>query len=278
MAWLLVGPSSAASDAGPLKEHVIDPTATLQPQYAADLSDRLERYSKKTGYGIYIVVLRDNAELKTFAMRLFASDQLELLSPAGTVALLVARQDKEARIATSENLNRKFLQPESITAIEVELRRVGSRRNDETMEYAVEYSLEKIIQTVNPWFYVLDPPSGSAGNIFHPVTAEVVLFPLAPFSALMVGMILMALTPAGSLGSLARLILCSLAGSAIAITAAFLFRQPGGLVPGALFYAAAAGFTVSGVVGVLRPIWFADKFTGKRSDAWWSGPVHFHWG
>jgi hypothetical protein len=63
-----------------------------------------------------------------------------------------------------------------------------------------------------------------------------------------------------------------------AIAEAFLLRQPGGISLAGLYYSGIVGFTVAAAVGALKPIWFNDKFTGKKSNAWWSGPVHFHWG
>lgn len=280
---LLAAPSSSAASSGlaPVDKHVSDRAGILRRSYAEDLNARLERYATKTGYGIYIVMLRDHDELRDFATQVFASEQLEKLSADGTVALLIAHRNKEARILTSENLRPKFAQPQTITDIEKALRRVGSPNRwdrDYKIEFAVEDSVVWLNDTIDPWFYVLEPTSIGVIWRQHSISAEMILFPLAPFAALMTAIILMALTAAGSLSCLRRLMISGVAACAVGIAAAFFFRQPGGIVPGAVIYSAVAGFVVGGIIGALKPFWFNDKFTGKTSDAWWSGPVHFHWG
>jgi hypothetical protein len=226
-------------------------------------------------------MLHDHDELTNFATRLFTSDQLERLSADGTVVLLIAHQNKEARILTSENLNRRFAQPKTITDVEKALRRVGSPKYWDRyykIESAVEDSVLWLNDTIDPLFYVLEPASTLEVRRLHSISAEMILFPFAPFAALMAGMTLMALTAAGSLSGFWRLLVAGFASCGVAIMAAFFLRQPGGIVPGAVVYSALSGFIVGGTVGALKPFWFNDKFRGKTSDAWWSGPVHFHWG
>ena len=268
------------ANADPLDQHINDETATLSRSYAEDLNRRLNHYAEESGYGIYIIMLRDQADVSYFMQRLFVWEKLDKVSRDGTVALVIAYRNREARIATSENLNRKFAQPQTITDIETALRRVGSRNywdRHYNIESAVESSVGAIIDTIDPWFYVLESPSDS-DRYAHSALAEVLLLPLVPFSALMAAICLMAFTRLGNLNVFARAVTAGISASLLSVVEAFLVRQRGGLLPGALIYAVVVGFVVGGVVGALKPFWFNDKFTGKKSDAWWSGPVHFYRG
>ncbi|HEY1265756.1 MAG TPA: TPM domain-containing protein [Candidatus Binatia bacterium] len=269
-----------SANADPLDQHVTDDAMVLSRSYAEDLNRRLNHYAEQTGYGIYIVLLRDQADVSYFMRRLFVWEKLDKVSPDGAVALVIAYRNREARIATSENLNRKFAQPDTITYVEKQLAWVQNRqfwRDNFTIEEAVENSVGKIIETIDPWFYLLEP-SSERGVYFHSILAEMILFPLAPFSALMSGIFLMAFSRVGDFGVLARSMIAGVSASLLAVAEACLLRQPGGILPAVLYYSMIAAFVVAALVGALKPFWFNDKFTGKKSDAWWSGPVHFYRG
>jgi len=132
-------------------------------------------------------------------------------------------------------------------------------------EAAVERRVEALLEILDPWFHVLDPPAAKMGPMFaRTPIAETILFPLAPFLGLMVGALLMALTSAGQLGTSGRFLVSGFAGCFVAVAAAFVVRQPGGVVPGTLYYSAALGFIISGLIGVLRPFWFDYKVRGTK--------------
>lgn len=268
------------ANADPLDQHVSDDAMVLSRSYAEDLNRRLNRYAEEAGYGIYIIILRDQEEARYFMRRLFLWEKLDKVSRDGAVALVIAYRNREARIATSENLNHKFAQPQTITGIETELRRVGSR-NDWDRNYKIESAIESsvggIIDTIDPWFYVLDGPSERV-QYTRSAIAEVLLLPIVPFSALMAAICLMAFTRLGNLNFFARATTAGISASLLATAEAFLVRQRGGLSPGALIIAVFVAFIVGGAVGALKPFWFNDKFTGKKYDGWWSGPVHFYRG
>jgi|GEM_PF-3341357 uncharacterized membrane protein YgcG len=269
------------ANADPFDQHVNDDAWILSRAYAEDLNGRLRRYAEKTGYGIYIVMLRDKREVRDLMPRLFVAEKLDTIWPAGAIVLVVAYENREARIATSENLNRKFAQAQTITEIEADLRRVASGNNwdrDYNIESAVEESVIRLNEALDPWFYVLEPTSTKGVWSHYRILPEIILFLFVPFASFMTAMILMALTTAGSYDWFGRVIVSSFAGCAVAIAAAFFFRLRGGILPGAVVYSVLAGCIVGTVVGALKPFWFNDKFTGKKSDAWWSGPVHFYRG
>ena len=123
-------------------------------------------------------------------------------------------------------------------------------------ENAVERRIEAVVEILDPWFYVFE-------GVRSP-TAEIILFPLAPLLGFMGGLILMVFTPWGELRVFARFLLCGFLGCFVAVTTAFLVRQPGGIATGMVCYSAVLGFVVSSLVGVLRPFWFTETVRGRK--------------
>jgi hypothetical protein len=258
-----------------LDSRVADLASVLNPSYGAELSWRLARYSEGSGYDIYIALIENQNEFKALAAPLLRSGALEKSWSKGFVLLSIGPYSRHATIVTSDNLRERFSHSGIINKIERRLRRVGEKHT--SMEWTVEFAVDSVIGTIDPWLYVL-PPAQEFPWGFHSELAEIMLFPLAPLSALTLAIVLMAFTSTGRLGALNRTMASGSIGLLIAIAEAFLLRQSGGISPAGLYYSGIAGFTVAAAVGALKPFWFEDKFTGKRSDAWWSGPVHFHWG
>ncbi len=95
-------------------------------------------------------------------------------------------------------------------------------------------------------------------------TAEIILFPGAPFLGSMVGVILMVFTSARKLRALGRFLVCGFLGCFVALTAAFLVRQRGDIVPGMLYYSASVSFIVSALIGGSKPYWFTETVRGRR--------------
>ncbi len=272
---LLLDPARVRSfNLPPLSMKVNDLAAVLNPIYSADLDWRLARFAEKTGYAIYIVVMDGDyrESLLSIGTEAFELNQLADKGSAGTVLLLIATQDARVAIATSKNLHRMFSRFQVERNIENIL-----QQNAKQPEMAVECALDAILNRIDRWFYVLDPPSPAFGSslLVRSPMAEMILLPAAPLLGLMTGLVLMAFTSAGTLPWLARFFVSGYLGCSIVVVMTFMIRQPGGILPGMFFYATAMGFTVSGTVGALKPFWFTDTFKGKKSDEWWAGPVHF---
>jgi hypothetical protein len=275
-ALLALARPSVAADSAPVQDmRIKDYTAALTRPYAEELNWRLARYAEDTGYDIYIALIDNQNEFTALTAPLLRSRALEKSWSKGFVVLSIGTFSRHAAIATSDNLRERFSRSGIINHIERNLRRIGEKHR--TTDRAIEYAVNKIIDTIDPWFYVL-PPSQQFPWGLHSESAEIGLFLLAPLSAWMLAMALMAFSSAGGLGAFNRAMLCGVCGLLLAIAEAFLLRRPGGISPGGLYYSAIAGFTVGAALGALKPFWFEDKFSGKKSDAWWSGPVLFHWG
>jgi hypothetical protein len=284
--WLLILTlplRAEPSDLPSLSMRVNDFAGVLDSSYRSDLNRRLARFDEKTGYAIYVVLLAadSNQNLIAIARELVEQNQMEKSWSSGVVLLLIAPQNEQVAIATSQNLQKKFSGPQlekDIQYIQHLLqRRIKNRYT--TNEYIVEHAVNDILILINPWFYVLDPPSVDSrfgALLLHSPTAEVILFPLAPLLALMMGIILMAITSAGNLSGAARFLVSGFLGCFIAIAAAILLREPGGISLGMFYYSAGMGLLLSGTVGALRPLWFNDTFQGRKSGE--PGPVFFRYG
>jgi uncharacterized membrane protein YgcG len=269
-------PCLATGSAPALDMRVKDFTAVMNPSYTEELNWRLARYAEDSGYDIYIALVANQNEFTALTAPLLRSRALEKSWSKGFVLLSISSFSRHTVILTSDNLRERFYHSRIIEEIEQIVEVVEKKYT--TMDGAVEYAVEKIIDTIDPWFYVLPPPREFPRGFFHSETTEVILLGFAPLSAFMFAIALMAFTSAGGLGILKRLAICGVYGLIIAIAEAFLLRQPGGISPAGLYYSGIAGFTVAAAVGALKPFWFEDKFSGKKSDAWWSGPVLVHWG
>jgi uncharacterized membrane protein YgcG len=267
----LLAPSAAKSfDVPVITTHVSDFAYMLHPIYRTDLNRRLTRFAETTGYAIYVVTIEEgySEQFPNIAREVFESNQLEAKGLAGTALLFICAQDGAVAVVTSKNLQKRLTNfpPRKYTANTLK-----------QPELAVETGLNAILNGIDRWFYVLDwpsPPFDSLAFVRSP-TAEIILFATAPLFGLMTGLVLMAFTSAGTLPWLGRFFVSGYLGCCVVVVFTLLIRQPGGIVPGMFYYGASMGFAVSGTVGALRPFWFNDAFKGKKSHAWWVGPVHF---
>jgi hypothetical protein len=230
----------------------------------------LTRFAETTGYAIYVVTMDVDYsdQFRSIATEVFESNQMEAKAVAGTVLLFIGAQDGAVAVVTSKNLQKRFsnFPPGKFT-----------ENAFKQPEMAVEIGLDAILSVIDRWFYVLDWPAPAFNSLVfvRSPTAEIILFATAPIFGLMTGFVLMAFTSAGRLPWLGRFFVSGYLGCCIVVVFTFLIRQRGGIVLGMFYYGAAMGFGVSGIVGALRPFWFNNAFKGKKSHAWWSGPVHF---
>src|SRR5215469_4131216 len=241
---------------------VNDFASFLEVGYAEDLDVRLERFNRRTGYAIVVVVIPsgEDERISDLISQLFVNNGLEKWGLAGTVLILVTVQEGWVIVEPSKKVERKFYGRGLLDRIEHFSE--GELREHEA---AVERRVEALLEILDPWFHVLDPPAAKMGPMFaRTPIAETILFPLAPFLGLMVGAALMAFTSAGQLRTSGRFLVSGFVGCFVAVAAAFVVRQPGGIVPGMLYYSAVLGFLVSALVGGLRPFWFNDKVRGTK--------------
>lgn len=262
-------------DLPPLSMRVNDFAAMLNPSYQADLNRRLAVFDRETGYAIHIALMPGNynQSLTDIARELFESNELEKSWSAGTVLLLIAAQNGRVGIATSASLLRKVSGSKNENVIQDILQQHKGRP-----EVAIEYVLHAVLELIDPWFYVLEPSAYlGAGALFVRLpTAEIILLLSAPLLGLMTGIVIMAFTSAGGLPGGRRLLVSGCLGCLVVAATAFLIRQPGGILPGMIYFSAGIGFVVSGAVGALRPFWINDAFKGRKSGE--PGPLNFHWG
>jgi uncharacterized membrane protein YgcG len=259
---------------------VNDFAGVLHPSYSADLDRRLARFDKSTGCAIYIVLIASDYDqsLTAIARDIFKLNQLEKTWSARTLLLLIDTRKGAVSIATSQNLHRSFSGSQVENKIQNMLQRRAKNPNI-TVDKIVERAVHDVLVLINDWFYMLEPPTGRSSIdalLTRSSKAEVILFPLAPFLALMTGIILMAFTSAGGLPWATRLFVSGCLGCLVAVATAFLLRQSGGILPGILYYSAVMGFFVSAAIGALKPLWFNDKFTGRKPGE--PGPLYFRWG
>jgi len=234
----------------------------LEVGYAEDLDVRLERFNRRTGYAIVVVVIPsgEDERISDLISQLFVNNGLEKWGLAGTVLILVTVQEGWVIVEPSKKVERKFLRPGALERIEHFSE--GELREHEA---AVERRVEAVLEILDPWFHVLDPPAAKLNPMFaRTPIAEIILFPLAPFLGLMVGAALMAFTSGGQLRTSGRFLVSGFAGCFVAVAAAFVVRQPGGIVPGILYYSAVLSFVVSALVGVLKPFWFTETVRGRK--------------
>jgi len=197
-------------------------------------------------------------QISNFIAQTFANNRLEQRGLAGTVLVLVTVQEGWVLAEPSKKVEKKFLKLGTADRI-----KYFFRRESEYPEAAVERRVEAVVKVLNPWFYVLDPPNKDWNLFTRSPTAEIILFPGAPFLGFMVGVTLMVFSSAGKLRALGRFLVCGLFGCFVALTAAFVVRQPGGIVPGMLYYSAGVSFVVSALIGALKPYWFTEQFGGE---------------
>ena len=115
--------------------------------------------------------------------------------------MLVTVQGGWVIVEPSIKVEQKFLRPGALDRIERFSE--GELREHEA---AVERRVEALLEILDPWFHVLDPPAAKMGPMFaRTPIAETILFPLAPFLGLMVGAALMAFTSAGQLRTLRKI-------------------------------------------------------------------------
>ena len=175
----------------------------LEVGYAEDLDVRLERFNRRTGYAIVVVVIPsgEDERISDLISQLFVNNGLEKWGLAGTVLILVTVQEGWVIVEPSKKVERKFLRPGALERIEHFSE--GELREHEA---AVERRVEAVLEILDPWFHVLDPPAAKLNPMFaRTPIAEIILFPLAPFLGLMVGAALMAFTSAGQLRTLRKI-------------------------------------------------------------------------
>lgn len=161
-------------------------------------------------------------------------------------------------VEPSRKLESKFLKTKALEGINH-----FADSEMKSRDHAVERRIEEVIKILDPWFYVLEPPS-KANLISRSPTAEIILFPLAPFLGFMTGVLLMVFTSAGKLRAFERVFVCGFLGCFVTLGSAFLVRQPGGIVPGMVYYSASLGFAVSALVAGLKPYWFTETVRGTK--------------
>jgi uncharacterized membrane protein YgcG len=262
-------------DLAPLTTKVIDLAAVLDPQYRADLDSRLARLAEKSGYAIHIVLTPGSYhDLINMTENQYDLNKLASFGSAGTALIMIAPEESRVLIRTSNDLLRTVSPSHLEKQIESILGRHGKKP-----ERAIEYSVNAVLLAIDPWFYVLPSPAPNIPTslVRFPI-AEMVLLPLAPFIGLMTGIILMAFTSAGKLHWPARFLVSGLVSGLVLVSLVPFIRQPGGIIPGMLYYGAITSSLLAGFVGALKTYWFSDTFKGKASDAWWAGPVHFRQG
>jgi TPM domain len=192
----------------------------LKVSYVEDLEVRLQRFNQKTGYAIVVVIISsgEDERISDLISQLFVRNGLEKWGSAGTVLVLITAKEGLVTVEPSQKVERKFSEPAA-------LQRIRHFRDSELRyrENAVERRIEAVVEILDPWFYVFE-------GVRSP-TAEIILFPLAPLLWFMGGLILMVFTPWGELRVFARFLLCGFLGCFVAVTTAFLVRQPGGIAP-----------------------------------------------
>ena len=249
-----------------------DFSGAQEARYDADLEQRLRRFRQKTGYAIKIVKIAEERDQNLGAI---ASEQFNLQQvyrgSNGTIFVLVNRTDGRVAIKTSDNLRSRFSQPE----IEAKITRI--LRGESSESVMTERVVHAILERLNFWFYVLDPPTSLFLFVRLP-TAEMILLVFAPFFGLITGISSIAFTPLGNLRWWGRFAACGCLAFCVVAVFAFAVRQPGGIYPGIFFYALGIGFAVSGIVGALKQFWIDETFRGRKPDGWWNGPVHFRYG
>jgi len=252
-----------ASELRRLSGMVNDFQSFLQLAYVKDLEVRLRRFNEKAGYAIVIVVIPsgEDEQISKLIAQLFVNNRLEKWGVAGTVLVLITVQEGWVIAEPSQKLEEKFLKPRALATIKHFFPPEFRNR-----EAAVERRVEAVVKILDPWFYVLDPPSTNPILLFvHSPTAEIILFPGAPFLGFMTGVMLMAFTAAGQLPASERVLVCGFLGCFVVVVTAFLVRQPGGIAPGMLYYSAGISFGVSALIGGLRPYWFTDTVRGRKA-------------
>lgn len=278
VSWALLSlsvPIGAALPQPPdLFRRVNDFANVLNSTYSLDLDDRLDRLDKKSGFAIYLVLVPDNHKysLRDVTWDLFRSNQLENKGASGTLLIMIETKNAQVAIATSRNLSRKFwgLRAES------QIQSLFHRYSKNT-EVAVEHVVHLLLAIINPWFYNLDPPSvySKFGVLLvRSPTAEIILFPLAPLLGLAVGAVLMAFTSAGNLPNVTRFFVSGCMGCVVVVVTAFVIRQPGGILPGMVYYGASIGFLVSAIVGITRPFWFVETIRGREAGEKFHPPFY----
>ncbi|MGE5305063.1 MAG: TPM domain-containing protein [Alphaproteobacteria bacterium] len=241
---------------------VNDFSSSLQVAYVNDLDLRLRRFNEKTGYAIVVVIIQtgEDEQISELIKRLFIKNQLKRWGVDGTVLLLITAKEGWVIAEPSERLENKFLRPGAAEG-------VPYFYDDEFKHWdaAVERRVEAVIRILDPWFYVLDPPSTNPTLILaHAPTAEVILLPLVPLLGLMIGMALMAFTTVGYWSGYQRFLVSGLFGCSAALASAFVLRRPGGITPGMVYYSGALGFVVAGMVAALKPYWFYETVRGRK--------------
>jgi uncharacterized membrane protein YgcG len=248
---------------------VNDFPAFLQPQYAQELERRLKRFNAETGYAIVVVVVSSGEDkpMSKFIADIFSTNELHKWSLAGTVLVLITVKEGWVIAEPSQKIESKFLKPGALDSIR------HFEESESDRQLAVESRVEKVVQILDPWFYVLDQPS-DARLVSRFPTGEIILFGLAPYLGLMSGIVLIAFTAAGQLSILGRILVCAVVGCFIASAAAFVIRQPGGIVLGMVYYSGASGCVISALIGALKPYWFTDTVRGRKPGEWIHPPFH----
>ena len=255
-----------------LTTRVTDFGKFLNTNYRQDLNLRLENFAKKTGQAIYIVLLdeKHNGSLDDLATTVFITNRLESTGLAGTVLLVISVGDNDVAIVTSDNLRKRFWGIEPFIH--------SSLVRAKTRDLALEHSVQLILLVLDNWFYQFEAPSSPGLSLVRSPLAEIILLPTAPLIGLMTGIVLAALTSVGRLRWLWRGLVSGLIGSIVGLAIIFFVRQRGGIVPGMFYYGVVISGITSAAVAMLKRFWFADSYKGKKSDAWWSGPIRFYRG
>ena len=205
---------------------VNDFASLLRTDYAKDLDKRLRRFNERSGYAIVIVVISsgEDEQISQLISQLFVNNRLENWGSAGTALILVTMQEGWVIVEPSQKIEKKFLTTWAAQRIDRFFE--GETRDREA---AIERRVQAVLEIIDPWFYVLDPPSTNpALGLSRSPTAEIILFPMAPFLGLMAGAVLMVFTSAGKLRAIGRFLVGGCVGCIIAVTTAFLVRQRGG--------------------------------------------------
>lgn len=266
---------SFAEDPTPMAvKHFSDSSGWTQQWYGEDLESRFADYARKTGVSVHIIVTNEES-LENLAWAYFHANKMEKRGANGTVVVVVSLQMRRIDVASSENFRAKFDNSRTQRSLDILAR--GDKKD---FHYYIERLLHRILEIMDPWFYVLDPPGGQTvrgPSLAHSPIGEFIMFPLAPILGFALGVGLMAFTSAGGAGPWARAFACGWFGAVVSAAAAMLVvRQPGGLIPGMLYYSIGAAFVTGASVGALRNFWFPDHYRGRMPKE--PGPLYFRWG
>jgi uncharacterized protein len=236
----------------------------LLGNYRADLEARLRRYEEKTGHAVVIVVIPnlEGEEINSFARKLFETRQLGRIGSVGTILILIAKREEQVAVETSGYFQDKFSEFEARQKVHAAFKRSLAANGGER---GMEAGVQAMMEVIDPWFSMLEPPSNTSGlvPVLGTQVVAVIVVILAPVVGSLIGFLLIISTRVGKLQAWARLLSCGCCGSVVVVAMALLLRPAGGIAPGLVYYSASMGFIVSALIGGLSHYWGALKITDR---------------